>query len=99
MSPSDIAFRLSSNIISDTAADVVVQTLGYAAVPPQDVRVSGFGNSNSRTNTTPEKLSITEFDTQDVYGQQQLRTPPCSQQTLATWVHTSSRGFAICPSP
>ena len=76
VSPPDIAFRLSSNIISATAADVVVQTLGYAAVPPQDVRVSGFGNSNSRTNTTPEKLSVTEFDTQDVYGQQQLRTPP-----------------------
>ena len=77
VTPSDIGYVLgSADIINAGAADVTVQTFGYAAVPPQTVRVSGYGRANRRTNTTPEKISITEFDTQNVYGQQQLRTPP-----------------------
>ena len=76
VSPSDIAFVFTSSTQDVANASVTVLSRGYAAVPPQKIRITGYGRANRRKTTDPEKVTITEFDTQDVYERQELRLPP-----------------------
>lgn len=79
VSPPDIAVVEANRTITapdgSVSWEVDVRSLGYPAVPPQPVTVSVSANTEVRAASTPVRLDITEFDTQNVYKPQQLLTP------------------------
>lgn len=99
VSPGDVAILLDSSITDNSRATVTVQALGYEAAPPQAVRVAGRGNAQNREQTTPRELTITEYGTQDTYGEQELLVPPWSPTDfgnvadyLRPWLRNLSQG-------
>ena len=76
VNPESVAFALNTNVDSNAAASVTVQSLGYSAPPPQTVRVSGIGTYLQRVEANVRQIDITEFDTQDTFGRQELLVPP-----------------------